>query len=119
MLQFIEMCKVDKAQLDQEQIAIQREQMGPPRRMPSSKEIESTGLIKDRLGRIAKRMEDLQHSIGINNEKKSKVDSQLLTLAKQIAVLKGKVLTHSPTHSLTHSITHSLTHSRTLFQGKI
>jgi len=97
MSQFIETCKIDIAQLEQENIAIQRDVLGPPRRMPSSKEIESTNLIKDRLGRTAKRIEDLEHSIGINNDKKSKVDSQLLTVAKQIAVLKGKVFTCSLT----------------------
>ena len=117
MTQFIEACKIDKAQLEQEYSAIQRDLMGPPRRMATNKEIESTNVIKDSLGRIAKRAEELQHSISINNDKKSKVDSQLLSLAKQIAVLKGKVIEHSLTHSLTHSpysltylLTHSLTH---------
>ncbi len=119
MTQFIEACKIDKAQLEQEFSAIQRDIMGPPRRMATSKEIESTNVIKDRLGRIAKRTEELQHSITINNDKKSKVDSQLLSLAKQIAVLKGKVIEHSHCHSLhefmlTHSLTaYLLTHART------
>lgn len=101
MTQFVEACKVDRAQLEQEYSAIHRDIMGPPRRMATNKEIESTNIIKDRLSRIAKRTEELEHSINVNNDKKSKVDSQLLSLAKQIAVLKGKVLHPNP-HTIIH-----------------
>ena len=91
MCQLREIAERDAYQVKQEMKLDNLSLSGPPRRAPTTAEIETIhdrhGRIKDLQGRIS----DLQHSIDISDKKRRLGDAQMLSLAKLIASSKQSI----------------------------
>lgn len=75
----------DRRQVQNEHTVMERDQLGPPRRLPLPHEIVSTNARKERMADLQRRQDELQYSINVINEKKAKAEKQILGLAQQLA----------------------------------
>lgn len=59
--------------------------LGPPRRLPFSHETVTANFQKDKRKALVERKEEIQHSLDLTDKRKHQLESQLLSLSKQIA----------------------------------
>ena len=85
MCQMRENTERDVFQTQQELKVVEIAQIGPPRRLPNNIEMESTHERKERLNLLTKKIEDLQYSINMADQRKRNAESQMLSLAKTLA----------------------------------
>eukprot|EP01041_Mallomonas_annulata_P000136 gene136-219_t len=78
----------DLKQVSNELKQIEREQLGPPRRLPIASEIISTNLRKEKQSLLRSRIDELQHSIDVSHTRKVEVESQMLSIAKTLSILR-------------------------------
>ncbi len=80
----------DLRQVQEELSEMYREQNIAPRRMPSTSEIATTAVRKNRKSQLEKTIAELQHCIDVNHQKKLAGEAQMLNLSRSIAVRKLK-----------------------------
>jgi len=80
----------DSYQMKQELLLIEKDQKGPPKRMPLTHEIKPTHVRKERIMQLERRIEEIQQGINLASDKKRAVDAQLLGLAPKLASLREK-----------------------------
>jgi hypothetical protein len=85
-----EILEKDQRQIAQEVLSIEKEQFGPPRRLPMAHEIPSMDMWKRRAAQNMKKIQDLNYTITKAKEKRDNMLQQLLTVAKTVASLKAK-----------------------------
>lgn len=81
----------EQRQINQEVLAIEKAQLGPPRRMPMAQEIPATDLWKQRASQVMQKLRNVDYAIGKAEHRRKAAQSQSLTLAKAIAMAKQKV----------------------------
>lgn len=69
---------------------LEKDQFGPPRRLPRPKEIGPTHDWKSRVTELQNKLADLQYTIDKADTNKRSAEAQALSIAQQIAVLKEK-----------------------------
>ena len=90
MCQMRDVAEKDLHQVGLELTLIEKDQLGPPRRLPLPTEVETTSVWKEKQALVKKHIEDIQHSIDVAHNRKLNAESQMLTLAKSLAVLREK-----------------------------
>jgi hypothetical protein len=78
----------DQMQVNQELLAIEKDQLGPPRRLALNHEMSSIDTWKQRSAQIRKRLEDLQYTVDKAHDRKRTADAQCLDLAQKLAILR-------------------------------
>ena len=91
MCQLREIAERDAYQVMQEMKLDNLSLRGPPRRTPTTAEIETIHDRNRRIEELEARIFDLQHSIDISDKKKRSGDAQMLSLAKMIASSKPSI----------------------------
>jgi len=81
----------DQRQVNEEVLVIQKEQLGPPRRLAMAHEIPAIDSWKSQNARITKRLLELQHAEEVTLARKQAADAQLVPLARHVAVLQQRV----------------------------
>jgi hypothetical protein len=90
MVQLREGIERDKKQIDNEQKITQINLDGPPQRLPNAKEITTINIRKERSFKLARQIGDLQYSIDVASGKNDVMKKQMLSIAKEIASLRGE-----------------------------
>lgn len=90
MCQMRDIAERDLFQVNQELLVMEKDQLGPPRRLPIASEVASTAVRRDKVIMLKNRISELQHSIDVANSRKCVAESQCLTLAKSLAILREK-----------------------------
>lgn len=90
LVEMKQIAEIDRRQVQEELLSMEREQLGPPRRLPIQPEYLPIHERKDRVATIGRRIEDIQHTIEVSTSKKEILDKQILSIAKDIATLKSK-----------------------------
>jgi len=88
MTTLFDAAKRDRIQMQNELVEMEREQLGPPRRLPLPQEKEPTHLRKQVLLSLQNTINELQHCIGLAETRKKQSTDQMLALAKNLAILK-------------------------------
>lgn len=82
----------EQRQIQQEVLAIEKVQFGPPRRMPMRDEIPAMDMWKRRSAQVMQKLRNLEYALGKAEHRKASIHTQSLSLAKSIAVSKQKVV---------------------------
>lgn len=90
MVQLREGIEREKKQIDNEQKLTQNLLDGPPQRLPNAKEITTTNIRKQHSFKLARQIGDLQYSIDVASGKNEIMKKQMLSIAKDIASLRGE-----------------------------
>jgi hypothetical protein len=78
-------------QLENEQKIIDREVMGPPRSFPTPTHVTATHVRKTRQQELKAEINKYQHAIDISDAKKRKMESEMLSIAKKLAISREKL----------------------------
>ena len=75
----------DLRQVDVEIGKADSDLLGPPRRLPFPHEVKTTNFQKDKRKALDERRAEIQHTLDLTDTRNNQLESQLLTLSKQIA----------------------------------
>ena len=81
---------IDFQQVSNEALLLETEQLGPPRRLPSSNEIAATHMRKQRLHDLSELISSYQKSLESLEVKRGAMEKQMLSIAKALALLREK-----------------------------
>lgn len=90
MTTLLEAAKRDRNQMQNEVGETEREQLGPPRRLPLPQEKQPTHLRMQAMVSLQNTILELQHYIGLAEERKNQSAEQMLVLAKSLAVFNER-----------------------------
>ena len=90
MVEMREAAELDYRQVSNELLVVEREQMGPPRRLPTAAESQATHARKQRLRELAESIDSFQSSIDGLEGKRLALEKQMLGLARTLAVLRTR-----------------------------
>ena len=91
MMDTRDLLEKEQHQINQEVLAIEKDQLGPPRRMPVADEIPSTHLWKQRSNITAQRLRDIDYTLEKAQRRRNDMLEQSNNVAKGIAILKEKL----------------------------
>lgn len=78
-------------QLENEQQIIDRSVLGPPRSFPNPTQITATHIRKTRQQELKAEINKYQHAIDVSDTKKRKMEAEMLSIAKKLAISREKL----------------------------